>query len=38
MKDGTLRVLDLTQPRVREAIIGAEDTEALYLGGEGSDY
>ena len=38
MQDGTLRVLDLTQPRIREAIKGAEDTQTLYLGDEASDY
>ena len=30
-KDGTLRVLDLTDPRIREAITEAEDTQALYF-------
>ena len=38
MKDGTLRVLDLTKPSVREAIAKADDTEALYLGGGADDY
>ena len=38
MKDGTLRVLDLTEPRTREAVKGAEDAEALYLGDDASDY
>ena len=36
--DGTLRVLDLAEPEIREAIKRAEDTEALYLGEEASDY
>ena len=31
MKDGTLRVLDLTDPHIRETIKEAEDTETLYL-------
>ena len=38
MQDGTLRVLDLTKPEIREAIKEAEDTEALYLGDDASDY
>ena len=38
MKDGTLRVLDLTKPSIREAIATADDTEALYLGGGADDY
>ena len=38
MTDGTLRVLDLTDPSVREAVAEAEDAEALYLGGEANDY
>ena len=38
MKDGALRVLDLTDPYVREAIAVAEDIEILYLGGNASDY
>ena len=38
MKDGTLRVLDLTDPYIREAITEAEDTQTLYLGGGASDY
>ena len=36
--DGTLRVLDLAEPEIREAIKRAEDTEALYLGDDASDY
>ena len=38
MKDGTLRVLDLTDAHTREDITGAEDIEALYLGGRANDY
>ena len=38
MKDGTLRVLDLTKPSIREAIAKADATEALYLGGGADDY
>ena len=38
MTDGTLRVLDLTKPDVREAIAAAEQTESLYLGDEAADY
>ena len=38
MKDGTLRVLDLTKPSIREAIAKADDTEALYLGVGADDY
>ena len=38
MKNGTLRVLDLTDPYVREDITEAEDTQALYLGGRANDY
>ncbi len=38
MRDGTLRVLDLADPSVREAVAEAKDTEALYLGGEANDY
>ena len=38
MKDGTLRVLDLTNPYIREAITEAEDAQALYLGGGANDY
>lgn len=32
MEDGTLRVLDLTEASVREAVERAEDARALYLG------
>ena len=38
MKDGTLRVLDLTKPSSREAIAKADATEALYLGDGADDY
>ena len=38
MEDGTLRVLDLTDPYVRKAIKEAEDTQALYLGDDANDY
>ena len=38
MNDGTLRVMDLTDPSIREAIAKADDTEALYLGGGAVDY
>ena len=38
MNDGTLRVMDLTDPSIREAIAEAEDIQGLYLGGETTDY
>ena len=38
MGSGVLRVLDLTEPNVREAIAGGEDIEALYLSENASDY
>ena len=38
MKNGTLRVLDLTDPSIREAITEAADIQALYLGGGATDY
>ena len=38
IEDGTLRVLDLTDPHVREAIRAAADPQALYLGGRANDY
>ena len=38
MKDGTLRVLDLTDPDTRSAVTEADDTEALYLGDWASQY
>ena len=37
-KDGTLRVLDITEPSVREAITEADDIQALYLGDGTNDY
>ena len=38
MKEGTLRVLDLTDPDIRSAVTEADDTEALYLSGWANDY
>ncbi len=38
MPNGTLRVLDLTKPNVREAIAGHDDIETLYLSGLASRY
>ncbi len=38
MRDGTLRVLDLTETHIRKAIAVAEDTQALYLGDDANDY
>ena len=38
MNDRTLRVRDLTDPSTQEAITEAEDIQALYLGGEATDY
>ena len=38
MKDGTLRVLDLTDTDTRNAVAEADDTEALYLSGWANDY
>ncbi|MDE0220646.1 MAG: DEAD/DEAH box helicase family protein [Spirochaetaceae bacterium] len=38
MKDGTLRVLDLTDPDTRSAATEADDTEALYVSGWANDY
>ena len=38
MKDGALRVLDLTDPKVREAIAVAKEIETLYLSGDANDY
>ena len=38
MQDGTLCVLDLTDPDIRETIQEAEDTQALYLGVGADDY
>ena len=38
MDDGTLRVLDLTDPSIRQAVAEAGDAQALYLGAAGDDY
>ena len=38
LKDGTLRVLDLTDAHTREDITEAKDVEALYLSGRANDY
>jgi hypothetical protein len=38
MKDDTLRVLDLTEANVRQAIRDADDAENLYLSGAATDY
>ena len=38
MANGFLRVLDLTDENVREAISGQEDIQKLYLSGSASDY
>ena len=38
MKDGTLRVLDLTDPEIRSAATEADDTEALYVSDWANDY
>ena len=38
IQGGTLRVLDLTIPSIREAITEAEDTQALFLGDRANDY
>ena len=38
MKDGTLRILDLTKSPIREAIVKVDAAEALYLGGGANDY
>ena len=38
MKDGTLRVLDRTDPDIREATTETDDTQARYLGRWASDY
>ena len=38
MNDGTLRVLDLTDPAVREAVARAGDVQALYRGDQATDY
>lgn len=36
--DGTLRVLDLTEPSVRAAVASAEDVTSLYQGDHATDY
>lgn len=36
--DGTLRVLDLTEPSARRAVAAARDARSLYEGGYASDY
>ena len=38
MQDGTLRVLDITDPQLRAAIKQAKDAKALYLGDGANDY
>lgn len=38
MNDGTLRVLDLTDPAVRTAVAEAVDVETLYRGDQATDY
>ena len=38
VKDGTLRVLDLTNPDIRKAIAEAKDIQALYLSDRANDY
>ena len=38
MKDGTLRVRDLTDAYTRENFTGGEDIETLYLSGGADDY
>lgn len=38
MKEGALRVLDLTDPDIRSAVTEADDTEALYLSDWANDY
>ena len=38
MNDGTLRVLDLNEPHIRETIKVAADAQALYLGHCANDY
>ena len=38
VNDDTLRVLDLTDPKTREAIMAAEDIQALYSGNVANDY
>lgn len=38
MDDGTLRVLDLTDPAIREAVARAGNVQALYRGDQATDY
>ena len=38
LADGVLRVLDLTDPNVREAVASCQDIQALYRGDVASDY
>ena len=38
MSDGTLRVLDLTDPTIRDAIAKARHTQTLYRSDEATDY
>ena len=38
LADGVLRVLDLTDPNVREAVASYQDIQALYRGDVASDY
>lgn len=38
MPGGVLRVLDLMEPSVREAVAGAQDAESLYQSDEATDY
>ena len=38
MNDNILRVLDLTDPSIRQAAAEADDAQALYLGDAGDDY
>ena len=38
IRDDTLRVLDLTDPPIRDTIASASDAEALYLGHDATDY
>lgn len=38
LSNGTVRVLDLTEPSVREAVKNADDVEALYVGDAATNY
>ncbi len=38
MKNDTLRVLDITDPAVQQAVLDAQDAEALYLSDKATDY